>query len=671
MDARHYQELQGLRKYAAIMTGKNIPVVFGQKTATDGKSIFISPVPGDFNDEARVRYFGGVNHECDHITEGSDIERFMEVLSREKHGKILTRLVNIVEDVRVEVSKDRKMPKVALSRRPFYELTLKELEGDFKHTTRNNGLMSVLHVCGCMAIFNARLPQLGLKNTIKVQPDIQDIYDTYFKKFERRINKLTDYQSAEKLARDMYEALRKLVEDELKPPPPAKSSQPKPKEDKDDESKSEDDVPNESEEGSVSGTSKEGEEDDDSDSKSGPDSSSGSDKDDGGDGGSGAEKDSDQDTTGAKKSGSKGAEDDSDNEESSSDSSSGNGGDEDDDSSDEGGGGTGTSSKPAQEEEVDPELVDKAITKELPSADNVQSPHEIIQKKDERRFNLSDEYLKDPSVEDHIKPGHEGSDAEAQTVRARGLKLVGQAGADVCRLFIQQTKPRLVRRQPRGRFDIRRFEQTPYAEDLYAQKFPGTLERAALAIGLDNSASMHDDRKGRHAIASQLLSGLLYHLDASGIPSEVAGYTFKCYGSNGGNMRDFPIRIDVIKRYEERYDATVMRRCVPLPYCYRDGTPDMDVLTEYLMPNLLARPEKKKVLFMISDGEPTNLCGRMKESYKRYLQSLKDMGIAVWGFGIEANLSYYFKDSWTYVRGDTLADTFVSQLGKILLEERT
>jgi cobalamin biosynthesis protein CobT len=98
-------------------------------------------------------------------------------------------------------------------------------------------------------------------------------------------------------------------------------------------------------------------------------------------------------------------------------------------------------------------------------------------------------------------------------------------------------------------------------------------------------------------------------------------------------------------------------------------TPDLDCL-KWITPQLWVRPEEKKVLFVICDGEPTaygaGLTLRLRHSYKQYINACKEAGIKVFGFGIEANISEYFGEDWAYVTSSSLSDTFIERLRIIL-----
>jgi len=304
-------------------------------------------------------------------------------------------------------------------------------------------------------------------------------------------------------------------------------------------------------------------------------------------------------------------------------------------------------------------------------ADQIKTPDNIVTDNLNKVCDKEDfEYIKDPMIVDQIRDGYEGDNTTACMIKQEGIALLGKAGRDMVRHFISQTKPRVIRRMDAGRFDTTTFLKDRYRADVYNDKLKGTLEKAALAIALDNSSSMSGHQS---YTAAMLLSGILHHADKNGIPTLAAGYTMGDQKVRSkGIVRDYPVRIDIIKRFEERYDARVMRRCCPLPDYFRSGTPDLDCL-QWITPQLWAREEEKKVLFVICDGEPTaagdELTDKLRASYKKYLEACKLAGIRVFGFGIQADISGYFGEDWAYVTASSLADTFIEKL-RIILNQK-
>ena len=56
----------------------------------------------------------------------------------------------------------------------------------------------------------------------------------------------------------------------------------------------------------------------------------------------------------------------------------------------------------------------------------------------------------------------------------------------------------------------------------------------------------------------------------------------------------------------------------------------------------------------------------MLYSYKKYIRAVKDAGIKVFAFGIQADLEAFFDDDWMYVDTSTLGNALIVKLGEYL-----
>ena len=282
-------------------------------------------------------------------------------------------------------------------------------------------------------------------------------------------------------------------------------------------------------------------------------------------------------------------------------------------------------------------------------------------------FINGDEYIKAPGVIDEIVKSESWAFMGTH-IRDEGIKLLGQETADMARVFINNTRPHKVRHQRRGRLDFRSLCDPRDGLDVFTKTYAGALEQSAVMLVKDNSGSM-DGAKA--TIAAQVLSGLLYHLDRAAIPCAAIGYTDTNFGYCDDNkiMRDFPVHLEIYKEFEETFTHEVMTRVHPPSFSC--NTPDLDALREYAVPKLMERKEKRKVLLIICDGEPCTwgdkITKRLKASYKRYIKALKEEGIKVCGFGIEANISEYFEDDWIPVSPSTLGKNLIDNLDLIKL----
>ena len=351
------------------------------------------------------------------------------------------------------------------------------------------------------------------------------------------------------------------------------------------------------------------------------------------------------------------------------------------DSDDDSGDGEGDEDIEASDEPVEeplPELSDEELKEVQQKAEedmaSLNESEDSMNEVDEIRKGLdgefidSGEYVKSPDVVDIITEQSKCTESAALSFRDEGLRLLGPEVSKIVNLFVNNTKPHTIRYQRRGRLDIRRLNDPRDNLNIFTKKYPGTLEQSAVMLMVDYSCSMYRD--GKATIASQLTSGLLYTLDKGAVPCAAFGYTDTDGKSSSPYERKHPIRIEVIKKFDEQY-VSAMKRCHD-SHC-SCCTPDLDAMREYAVPQLLLRKEKSKVLFVICDGLPEVgnyvLTDRMRFSYKKYIRVVKSMGIKVFAFGIKTDVSAFFDNDWAYVNTDTLGQTLVDKLHEYLFRK--
>jgi len=306
---------------------------------------------------------------------------------------------------------------------------------------------------------------------------------------------------------------------------------------------------------------------------------------------------------------------------------------------------------------------------EFDRSDDPMSSVEDIKRGIEADFVNSGEYVKSVDVVDKIIEALPVDESCGLYNKKAGLELLGPEASSMVNLFMNNTKPHTVRYQKRGRMDFRRINDPRDGLDVKTKTFPGTLEQSAVMLMVDYSGSM--SMNGKDVIASQLTSGLLYTLDRGAVPCAAFGYTDELAYSVSDVERNYPIRIEIIKRFEEQYAGKVMCRCNDAHYA--NFTPDLDAMREYAIPQLLARREANKVLLVICDGIPESyspiLTDRMRYSYIKYICAVKESGIKVFAFGIGTNLSIFFGKDWMEVTTTTLGKALVDKLRECLFRK--
>jgi hypothetical protein len=272
-------------------------------------------------------------------------------------------------------------------------------------------------------------------------------------------------------------------------------------------------------------------------------------------------------------------------------------------------------------------------------------------------------YLVHPDVKDIIGYNEMTDVTSAECIRDRGLKMLGTAGARLTRVFVAESYPRHVHNQYHGRFDMRSFVADPADRrmDIYSRKTGARLDKAAVAFAVDNSESMSGCIGNIYCI----LSGILHYLGHASIPTEAVGFTAE--DTRSSEYRDSPVHLSIIKSFGEPYSSEIMRRCSPPRY--RNLTVELDCL-RYMVPHLLARPETKKVLFVLCDGRPclnsADLTFKLTKAYSEYIQLCKNAGLIVFGFGIGCNLQTFFGEDCVSVTTTNVGEQLLSKLTEVL-----
>jgi cobalamin biosynthesis protein CobT len=276
-------------------------------------------------------------------------------------------------------------------------------------------------------------------------------------------------------------------------------------------------------------------------------------------------------------------------------------------------------------------------------------------------------YMVDPSVKDVIIYGREVTDMEGTMIRDIGLKMLGSKGAQLTKLFISQTKPRIMYNRTTGSLDVLSFATDMHdnREDVFKNLTGAKLDKAAVSFMVDNSSSTRNIIGDMYAI----LSGILQIMSRACIPTEAIGYTAE--ETESDQWRDIPAHLTIIKEFKESYSGKVLRRCAPPDFL--GLTNDLDCM-RFCVPRLWARPEKKKVLIVLCDGSPyfrsSVLTEKLQRSYKEYIDICRKAGIVIFGIGIGADLSEYFGDDFAMVDTTNVGEVLMTKLTKILNQGR-
>ncbi|TXN07946.1 VWA domain-containing protein [Methylobacterium sp. WL103] len=169
----------------------------------------------------------------------------------------------------------------------------------------------------------------------------------------------------------------------------------------------------------------------------------------------------------------------------------------------------------------------------------------------------------------------------------------------------------------------------------------------------DNSGSMWGIKMKTAMTASYALSSTLERV---GIKHEVLGFT-TAYSNAAQKEADIeatrtgiefsrvmPIYMPIFKGFDERITPEIKQRFAAAPHMgYQNANVDGESV-EYALARILKRPEKRKVLIVLSDGQPAadGDMGQQIAHLKRTIATAARMGVETVGIGILSDAVRHF-----------------------------
>jgi cobaltochelatase CobT len=635
-----------------------VSVSIGANAMTDGKRIWVPPIPDQSDPYLRLTTEMFTYHETGHVKTG-DVAAINPAWSKAK-----ATVFNIVRDVVVEHTMETEYPgmlnKWAEFLKPFItKKTNKEMLN--KATPVLRKLILLIYV-------RCREKQLATDLGLIVPKEIQELFDAKLAKFVDPILNHSDVGDSVKLTDEIFTAIKKDIKE-----PKQNGNKSGARQDKNEQSEDAADgnVPDAGDD-EQSGSEPEGNENDDSgDDKDSPDSSEQEgDGDESPDSGGEGDDSNDDPAAGSAPSDGKGSEEPEDNDQTGSEGSAGTG-----DESDSHGGSQEDADNGDGDDPVDPlskaaEDALKQAREELKDEDiDTKSIMEDATEQINRWVATNHVYREAPGLTENIvrikpKPGWE---FEVNRYEESGRKMTGYSGQRMKILFISEKAPHYQQNLRSGKLDTKKLHRlTTGCQDICKRKTAGVYEDSAVYLVIDHSGSMD----GKRDIAQPLLTALASDLDKLRIPFGAVGFTTDSdYGPEADQgVRSTPCTLNLIKDFEEPYRRVRHRFVWP---SFTNNTAEFPAI-KFGAYRLAERRETKKVLFIITDGGTSIgnavLNSAMRDATKEFIERLLRVGVKVVGIGIGDNsMSYYCPDFILVDDLDTFAATFYSKLTKLIL----
>lgn len=656
-----------VHRLISMLSDKTVRVVVGPSACIDSNhTVYLPPLPKDATERDFVKYFHVGTHEQAHIYGASDFIRASK-------DKVRFGLENSLEDVRCEQVQEKAYPGLVPYRIRFYHDALEDFLSDEFSRAEPDNIKRFINTLGKYIIAKARMIQLDALNlNLNASDSLIKAYYTHIADLESRIVDMRTSDEMFELSGIIYDRLKDLIREDIK-----NKTNPPQQGDNNEQGNDQSDSESSSENGDEGGEEKECDDSDDSDRSSEEESS-------GSEGSEGDDKETDTDTNNdeggpdeASVEPDQGTDEKDGNDVHSTDESEEVNGsteeDHDDNSEDESSGDSSSKGKlsgddgsgDSNDDDSDAEIEGKVqeILDELgEDCGPMDVTTEIINQVNEAST-YEQPYMVHPNVNDIITKGEETTNDNATLLKKIGLDMLGPKGAQLTKLFISQTKPREQYNQRSGSLDVVSFasDVNDVRDDVFRNKSAAKLDKAAITFLMDNSTSMRPNIGNLYA----LLSGILFNLSRACIPTEAIGYTI--VGGASDKWRDVPAVLTIIKEFKESYDGKVMRRCVPPKFL--GFTNDLDGML-FAVPRLWARPEKKKIIMILCDGQPYmgngSLTNKVTKAYKEYIDICRKAGIIVFGFGLDVDLSDIFGTDWVTVSTTNVSEVLNNKLTSIL-----
>lgn len=285
------------------------------------------------------------------------------------------------------------------------------------------------------------------------------------------------------------------------------------------------------------------------------------------------------------------------------------------------------------------------------------------------------EPLKVPEIHDQWVP-----DLDEKT-RA----MTGRMQKDIERMMASQSHVVKVPGYRSGRLHSPALHRIVTNDDrLFNRKQEHKSKDTAVSLLIDNSGSMGGVKIVTAMVAGYALSSTLERVN---IANEVIGFTTGDHRGKGSRAsqqemnkeisaayakgvryhRVTPIVMPIYKDFDERINATVKQRIAYMANAQRGMVTNVDGESlEYAAIRLLKRREKRKVMLVLSDGQPSgaaNAAGHLKQT----VEKLEKLGIDLVGIGImDAAVRRFYTNHIVLQQIEDLPTQVMQELKKIL-----
>ena len=363
-------------------------------------------------------------------------------------------------------------------------------------------------------------------------------------------------------------------------------------------------------------------------------------------------------------------------------------GKEDEGGEDESKGGANPDDDPAEEKDLEEAL--QAIADNSKSMDMSKSLQDLVIKV--REDDETEETYKVLTKEFDFfgrLPNDTGKNLDELDSRTR--QMTGSISNKLQRIIAARDVSRSLRGQRKGRVDSSNVRRILQGDDrIFRQrKRKQSTKSTAISLLVDFSGSMGGKKIELAAISAYAIGCSLQQL---GVPFELSGFTTYRYrspkeitdvtGFSEDRMsdikgrfpstrwhRDFPLCCPILKHFDETF-STLQKEAL-LPYYYGDANLEENIDGESLVlckNRLVRRKEQKKVIIVLSDGQPVGLNYHDDKFLKLAVKECEQEGVNLVGIGIRSDaVKRYYKNNSVIEKLEDLPGKVMDEVTKQLL----
>lgn len=292
-------------------------------------------------------------------------------------------------------------------------------------------------------------------------------------------------------------------------------------------------------------------------------------------------------------------------------------------------------------------------------------------------------FSKDYDVMERYEVGRSYSDSQLTTMENETRHMVGVMQKDIERMMAAQNRVMRVPGYRSGRLHSSALHKLVTGDErVFQRKFDAPAKNTVVGLLIDNSGSMMGSKM---ETAMKVGFSLSQTLERVGIPHEVLGFTTGRGTSDYSHSviqneqnrlgvrfsRTEPLYMPIYKDFGERLTSGVKQR-------FADAAANQYFLSqnidgesvEIAVQRLMKRPEKRKVLLVLSDGNPACCGPRPRDLYSHLHKVIADATkakIEMVGIGIQSDaVKTFYPRNFVIHKLEQLPATVMGELKRIL-----